>query len=77
LYREYIRAISQIVGSTKDIPASNVYTNSKIMAWMLDEHDHDHLRELFPRLHYRKTLMFGGSYRRETVTSKGVVYTIQ
>lgn len=37
LSRGYVRAISQIVGPTKDIPAPDVYTNSQIMAWMMDE----------------------------------------
>jgi len=38
LSRGYVRAISQIVGPTKDIPAPDVATNSQIMAWMLDEY---------------------------------------
>ena len=38
LSRGYVRAISQIVGPTKDIPAPDVYTNSQIMAWMMDEY---------------------------------------
>ncbi len=38
LARGYVRAISQIVGPNKDIPAPDVYTNAQIMAWMLDEY---------------------------------------
>lgn len=38
LSRGYVRAISQIVGPTKDIPAPDVFTNSQIMAWMMDEY---------------------------------------
>ncbi|MBW7454438.1 glutamate dehydrogenase, partial [Paenibacillus sepulcri] len=38
LSRGYVRAISQLVGPTKDIPAPDVMTNSQIMAWMLDEY---------------------------------------
>lgn len=38
LSRGYVRAISQIVGPTKDIPAPELYTNSQIMAWMFDEY---------------------------------------
>ncbi|MED3816021.1 Glu/Leu/Phe/Val dehydrogenase dimerization domain-containing protein, partial [Priestia megaterium] len=34
LSRGYVRAVSQIVGPTKDIPAPDMYTNSQIMAWM-------------------------------------------
>src|SRR5699024_11668689 len=32
LSRGYVRAISQIVGPAKDIPAPDVFTNSRIMA---------------------------------------------
>lgn len=38
LSRGYVRAISQLVGPNKDIPAPDVMTNSQIMAWMLDEY---------------------------------------
>ena len=38
LSRGYVRAVSQIVGPTKDIPAPDVFTNSQIMAWMMDEY---------------------------------------
>src|SRR5690625_540340 len=38
LSRGYVRAISQFVGPTKDIPAPDVFTNSQIMAWMMDEY---------------------------------------
>ena len=40
LSRGYVRAVSQIVGPTKDIPAPDMYTNAQVMAWMLDEYDH-------------------------------------
>lgn len=76
LSRGYVRAISQIVGPTKDIPAPDVYTNSQIMAWMLDEYDH--LREFdSPSFITGKPLILGGSQGRETATSKGVLYAIQ
>ncbi|MEG0380109.1 MAG: Glu/Leu/Phe/Val dehydrogenase dimerization domain-containing protein, partial [Kurthia sp.] len=35
LSRGYVRATSQIVGPTKDIPAPDVFTNAQIMAWMM------------------------------------------
>ena len=38
LSRAYIRGIYQIIGSDKDIPAPDVYTNPQIMAWMMDEY---------------------------------------
>lgn len=76
LSRGYVRAVSQIVGPTKDIPAPDVYTNSQIMAWMLDEYDH--IREFdSPGFITGKPIALGGSAGRETATSKGVLYTLQ
>lgn len=76
LSRGYVRAISQIVGPTKDIPAPDMYTNSQIMAWMLDEYDH--IREFdSPGFITGKPLVLGGSEGRETATSKGVLYNLQ
>ncbi|AOH55418.1 glutamate dehydrogenase [Peribacillus muralis] len=76
LSRGYVRAVSQIVGPTKDIPAPDMYTNSQIMAWMLDEYDH--IREFdSPGFITGKPLTLGGSKGRETATSKGVLYTLQ
>ncbi|WP_348519868.1 Glu/Leu/Phe/Val dehydrogenase [Bacillus sp. 165] len=76
LSRGYVRAVSQIVGPTKDIPAPDMYTNSQIMAWMLDEYDH--IREFdSPGFITGKPLVLGGSQGRETATSKGVLYSLQ
>ncbi|WP_456318415.1 Glu/Leu/Phe/Val family dehydrogenase [Priestia megaterium] len=71
LSRGYVRAISQIVGPTKDIPAPDVYTNSQIMAWMMDEYSH--LREFdSPGFITGKPMALGGSYGRESSTGLGV-----
>ncbi|WML60674.1 Glu/Leu/Phe/Val dehydrogenase [Neobacillus sp. PS2-9] len=76
LSRGYVRAVSQIVGPTKDIPAPDMYTNSQIMAWMLDEYDH--IREFdSPGFITGKPIALGGSKGRETATSKGVLYTLE
>ncbi|WP_275296790.1 Glu/Leu/Phe/Val dehydrogenase [Bacillus sp. REN10] len=76
LSRGYVRAVSQLVGPTKDIPAPDMYTNSQVMAWMLDEYDH--IREFdSPGFITGKPLVLGGSEGRETATSKGVLYTLQ
>lgn len=76
LSRGYVRAVSQIVGPTKDIPAPDMYTNSQIMAWMLDEYDH--IREFdSPSFITGKPLALGGSKGRETATSKGLLYILQ
>lgn len=64
LSRGYVRAISQIVGPCKDIPAPDVYTNSQIMAWMVDEYSH--LREFdSPGFITGKPIVLGGSKGRK------------
>lgn len=76
LSRGYVRAISQIVGPTKDIPAPDVYTNSQIMAWMMDEYstlnEHDS-----PGFITGKPIVLGGSQGREKATAQGVTICIE
>ncbi|MGO4182066.1 Glu/Leu/Phe/Val dehydrogenase, partial [Paenibacillus sp. TAF43_2] len=75
LSRGYVRAISQIVGPSKDIPAPDVMTNSQIMAWMMDEYSR--IREFdSPGFITGKPLVLGGSKGRETATARGVVMMI-
>jgi len=76
LSRGYVRAISQLVGPTKDIPAPDVFTNSQIMAWMMDEYSR--IREFdSPGFITGKPLVLGGSHGRETATAKGVALMIR
>ncbi|MDQ0861468.1 Glu/Leu/Phe/Val dehydrogenase [Bacillus sp. V2I10] len=76
LSRGYVRAVSQIVGPTKDIPAPDVFTNSQIMAWMMDEYSR--LREFdSPGFITGKPLVLGGSHGRETATARGVTICIE
>lgn len=76
LSRGYVRAISQIVGPTKDIPAPDVFTNSQIMAWMMDEYSRiDEFNS--PGFITGKPLVLGGSQGRETATAKGVTICIR
>jgi glutamate dehydrogenase len=75
LSRGYVRAISQLVGPSKDIPAPDVMTNSQIMAWMMDEYSR--IREYdSPGFITGKPLVLGGSHGRETATAKGVTIMI-
>ncbi|WP_062356260.1 Glu/Leu/Phe/Val family dehydrogenase [Bacillus kwashiorkori] len=76
LSREYVRAISQIVGPTKDIPAPDVFTNSQIMAWMYDEYSRlDAFNS--PGFITGKPLVLGGSHGRDSATAKGVTICIR
>lgn len=76
LSRGYVRAISQIVGPTKDIPAPDVYTNSQVMAWMMDEYSR--IREFdSPGFITGKPLVLGGSQGRESSTALGVTIVMK
>ncbi|PSL50466.1 glutamate dehydrogenase (NAD) [Salsuginibacillus halophilus] len=76
LSRGYVRAISQVVGPTKDIPAPDVFTNSQIMAWMVDEYSR--IREFdSPGFITGKPIVLGGSHGREAATAKGVTICIR
>jgi glutamate dehydrogenase len=74
--RAYVRAISQIVGPTKDIPAPDVFSNSQNMAWMMDEYarlrEHDSSGFITG-----KPLVLGGTRGREGASARGVAITIQ
>lgn len=75
LSRGYVRAISQVVGPNKDIPAPDVFTNSQIMAWMMDEYSRiDEFNN--PGFITGKPIVLGGSHGRESATAKGVTIVI-
>lgn len=76
LSRGYVRAISQIVGPTKDIPAPDVFTNAQIMAWMMDEYSRiDEFNS--PGFITGKPIVLGGSQGRDRATAQGVTIIIK
>ncbi|WP_328822043.1 Glu/Leu/Phe/Val family dehydrogenase [Neobacillus sedimentimangrovi] len=76
LSRGYVRAISQVVGPTKDILAPDMYTNSQIMAWMLDEYNR--LKQVgSPSFITGKPLSLGGSSCRDTAGAMGAAICIE
>ena len=73
LSRGYIQAIAPIIGERRDIPAPDVNTNAKIMAWMVDEYSA--LRGIGQTLFASftgKPVEFGGSLARTEATGHGV-----
>lgn len=76
LSRGYIRAISQLVGPEKDIPAPDVNTNPQVMGWMMDEYSK--LRGFnAPGLITGKPMILGGSAGRAEATGRGAVICIR
>ena len=73
--RGYIRQIQNYIGPNIDIPAPDVNTDSKIMAWMLDEYEKlkgSHV----PGVITGKPLSLGGSKAREYSTSYGGAFVL-
>jgi glutamate dehydrogenase (NAD(P)+) len=74
--RGYIRAVSEVIGTSKDIPAPDVYTNPQTMAWMMDEY------EIITRMHQPgvmtdKPRQIGGTEGRRDATARGGVYCVR
>ncbi|MBN2110598.1 MAG: Glu/Leu/Phe/Val dehydrogenase [Methanosarcinaceae archaeon] len=76
LSRKYIASIAQIIGPRKDVPAPDVYTNPKIMAWMVDEFSKLSSFNQ-PGVVTGKPLTMGGSLGRGDATARGGLYTVR
>jgi len=74
--RRYASAILPLIGPDQDIPAPDVYTNSQVMAWIMDTYS---MTKGFPipGVVTGKPISLGGSLGRNEATGRGVFYTIQ
>ena len=76
LARAYIRAVSEVLGVHRDVPAPDVYTNPQIMAWMMDEFET--IRgESHPGVITGKPIPIGGSQGRGDATARGGIFTVR
>lgn len=76
LSRAYVRAMADVIGPEIDIPAPDMYTDARIMGWMLDEYEIIHRRRC-PGVFTGKPVVLGGSLGREEATGRGVFYCVQ
>ncbi len=76
LTRRYTSAILPIIGPGQDIPAPDVYTNSQVMAWIMDTYSMTR-GYLVPGVVTGKPIALGGSLGRNEATGRGVFYTIE
>ena len=76
LSRTYIEKISHFIGPNQDIPAPDVYTNSRIMGWMMDEYSKI-TGEYSPAVITGKPIALGGSLGREDSTGRRGYYCIK
>jgi len=76
LTRRFTYEISVIIGPEKDIPAPDVYTDSQVMAWVMDTYS---MAQGFtvPGVVTGKPLALGGTLGRKDATAWGTVFTIQ
>lgn len=72
LTRAYTRAMADVFGVNKDIPAPDMGTGKKEMAWLLDEFNRVHGEDL-PGVVTGKPITLGGSKGREAATGRGVM----
>ena len=75
LTRRYTSEIVSIIGPEKDIPAPDVNTNPKVMAWIMDTYSMD-VGYSVPGVVTGKPVSIGGSLGRSAATARGVMYTI-
>jgi glutamate dehydrogenase (NAD(P)+) len=76
LSREYIRAISPMLGVDIDVPATDVYTNPQTMAWMMDEYETITKRHS-PGVFTDKPLQVGGTEGRRDATARGGIISVR
>jgi glutamate dehydrogenase (NADP+) len=76
LTRGYVDAIADFIGPDIDIPAPDVYTNSMIMGWMMDQYSIIR-RKITPAVVTGKPVTMGGSLGRETATAMGAFFVMQ
>ncbi|CAH0138337.1 MULTISPECIES: Glu/Leu/Phe/Val family dehydrogenase [Erwinia] len=74
LTRRYTSEIGLIIGPQKDIPAPDVGTNAKVMAWMMDTYSMNHGTTITGVV-TGKPIHLGGSLGREKATGRGVFIT--
>jgi glutamate dehydrogenase (NAD(P)+) len=71
LTRGYCAKIDYIIGPQRDIPAPDVNTNPKVMAWFMDEYGKKHGHT--PSVVTGKPVELGGCIEREAATGRGVL----
>ncbi|MER5221030.1 Glu/Leu/Phe/Val family dehydrogenase [Streptomyces flaveus] len=71
--RRYTSEISPLIGPERDIPAPDVGTDERTMAWLMDTYSVQHGHTVLG-VTTGKPLSLGGSRGRATATSQGVVH---
>jgi glutamate dehydrogenase (NAD(P)+) len=75
LTRAFVQGIHDIIGPQKDIPAPDMGTNARTMAWIADEYAK--FVGWQPGVVTGKPVELGGSYGREAATGRGLVFALE
>jgi glutamate dehydrogenase/leucine dehydrogenase len=75
--RRYAYGIADIIGPRTDIPAPDVYTGGKEMAWIMDTYSALKGNYGQPEIITGKPLQIGGSLGRNEATGRGLAFTVR
>ncbi|UCG30559.1 MAG: Glu/Leu/Phe/Val dehydrogenase [candidate division WOR-3 bacterium] len=75
LTKEYTYSIKEIIGPNRDIPAPDVWTNARTMAWICDAYSR-YVGHFEPAVVTGKPLEIGGSLGRAGATGLGMYYSL-
>ena len=75
LTKEYTYSIKEIIGPDRDIPAPDVYTNARTMAWICDAYSR-YVGHFEPAVVTGKPLEIGGSQGRAGATGLGMYFSL-
>ncbi|HEX6067982.1 MAG TPA: Glu/Leu/Phe/Val dehydrogenase [Nitrososphaera sp.] len=75
--RRYAYGIADIIGPRTDIPAPDVYTGGKEMAWIMDTYSALKGNYGQPEIITGKPLPIGGSLGRNEATGRGLSFTVR
>ena len=75
--RRFAYLIADIIGPYKDIPAPDVYTGGKEMAWIMDTYSALKGNYVQPEVITGKPIAIGGSLGRNEATGRGLAYTVR
>ena len=76
LTRRYASEIINVIGPDRDIPAPDMGTNERVMAWIMDTYSQQ-VGYTVPAVVTGKPLVLGGAHGRKEATGRGVVYLVE
>jgi glutamate dehydrogenase (NAD(P)+) len=76
LTRRYTSSLIELLGPEKDVPAPDVNTNEKMMAWIMDTYSM-HKRHTVTAVVTGKPIAIGGSRGRREATGRGVMISVK